>query len=867
MSFTSGAATGASYNVASGLLTLPALTSDAVGAVQSFSVGFAAPTQSYVVSSAVSTATPETALTNNAASVATTVTPTADVAVAIAGPTSAVAGNPVTYTVAVTNNGVNTATSVVPTLQLPAGLTLTESGPGTVTIDANGRVTFPTIAGLQAGVTSEYYVTFNMPASPANGQLTPLAAVTTGSYDNVASNNTAGLTTSLALATTNTTDLVTSVSLAANGNTNPANIAPGNNLTYTVGFRNQATGTTALNAVGTVTLPAGLGGSLVVGTGTGTLSANTGLYTYSNGATYDPATGLLSIALGNLPYSAAGGPNAVSFNASFAAPNTGQLVVVSAINSATPEATNATGANRSNNSTTVTPTFDLITSIQGPTAALAGAENVYTVTSTNNGPSMVTTVTQTATLPQNLTGTTLLVGGQTGTGTGTVSYPNGASYVQSTGVLTFAPIARLATGATGAVSNTFALFMPGTPTATTSLTLTANTSTSALGVVETNTTNNGASITTQTPPLSLAPVAANIINSLQSARGNTSPTNLAISPLVATDADGNIPTSGNYGYFVQSLPLSGIGASAGTLYYNGTAITSIPTGGFQVLNPALLSFKPAASFVGNAFFTYTALDNTGVSSPVALYTIPVAKDQSSTYDPYNTGKGGANPYVTGDVLAAGQDVNTDIFNSAGLLYNASTGALQTGAANGIQSVTYTGTLPAGVTVALTATTITVNSAPVQIPAGTAYVSNAALLPRVTAATNYPITVTTTDLNGGVNTVSVTVTLGAYPLPVQLVAFTAQAMQNRDGLLKWTTASELTNDHFEVERSLDGSSFSKLGQVAGQGSKASATDYAFTDAGIGLRVAAGQPVYYRLKQVDANGTTKVFRPTCLAPGRE
>ncbi|RZK62151.1 MAG: T9SS type A sorting domain-containing protein, partial [Hymenobacter sp.] len=40
---------------------------------------------------------------------------------------------------------------------------------------------------------------------------------------------------------------------------------------------------------------------------------------------------------------------------------------------------------------------------------------------------------------------------------------------------------------------------------------------------------------------------------------------------------------------------------------------------------------------------------------------------------------------------------------------------------------------------------------------------------------------------------------------------------------------------------------------GQGSKASATSYAFTDAGIGLKLAAGQAAYYRLNQVDQDGT--------------
>ena len=127
-----------------------------------------------------------------------------------------------------------------------------------------------------------------------------------------------------------------------------------------------------------------------------------------------------------------------------------------------------------------------------------------------------------------------------------------------------------------------------------------------------------------------------------------------------------------------------------------------------------------------------------------------------------------------------------------------------------------------------------------------------MLPRVTALTYYQVNVITTDLKGGTNVTVAQFMLGAYPLPVELVAFTAQAVQNRDALLKWTTASELQNDHFDVERSLDGVSFAKIGQQAGQGNKATSTDYTYTDAGMGLK-AAGQPVYYRLRQVDQDGT--------------
>jgi hypothetical protein len=96
---------------------------------------------------------------------------------------------------------------------------------------------------------------------------------------------------------------------------------------------------------------------------------------------------------------------------------------------------------------------------------------------------------------------------------------------------------------------------------------------------------------------------------------------------------------------------------------------------------------------------------------------------------------------------------------------------------------------------------------------------------------------------------------ATPLPVTLVDFSARATTGGT-LLRWMTASELHNNYFEVQRSFDGQIFSPLGQVAGQGSKASATTYLYTDAS--REGQAAERIYYRLRQVDMDGTA-VYSP--------
>ena len=89
-----------------------------------------------------------------------------------------------------------------------------------------------------------------------------------------------------------------------------------------------------------------------------------------------------------------------------------------------------------------------------------------------------------------------------------------------------------------------------------------------------------------------------------------------------------------------------------------------------------------------------------------------------------------------------------------------------------------------------------------------------------------------------------------PLPVTLVAFTAQAVPGPAVQLRWQTATEQAADHFEVERSLDGTSFTRLATLPAAGTSPTRQDYAYRDAAL---PAAGL-LYYRLRQVDQDGTS-------------
>ena len=99
-----------------------------------------------------------------------------------------------------------------------------------------------------------------------------------------------------------------------------------------------------------------------------------------------------------------------------------------------------------------------------------------------------------------------------------------------------------------------------------------------------------------------------------------------------------------------------------------------------------------------------------------------------------------------------------------------------------------------------------------------------------------------------------------PLPVELVAFAGRATA-RGTELTWQTAAELNNRYFAVERAAAGGAFREIGRVAGQGTSATGRAYAWLDA---EAAALGSPVvYYRLRQVDADGTESLAPVVAVA----
>jgi hypothetical protein len=137
------------------------------------------------------------------------------------------------------------------------------------------------------------------------------------------------------------------------------------------------------------------------------------------------------------------------------------------------------------------------------------------------------------------------------------------------------------------------------------------------------------------------------------------------------------------------------------------------------------------------------------------------------------------------------------------------------------------------------TTLTLSN----LPAGTeTFVShsNNALQSATISPQNNTLQVTLAPLS----ITSLLITGNAAVLPQNLFSFTASKDDNKVRL-NFTTTNEFKVTSFEVERSLDGSSFTKIGTVNGEGANG---QYAYIDV---------QPLpsinYYRLKMISQNGS--------------
>lgn len=99
------------------------------------------------------------------------------------------------------------------------------------------------------------------------------------------------------------------------------------------------------------------------------------------------------------------------------------------------------------------------------------------------------------------------------------------------------------------------------------------------------------------------------------------------------------------------------------------------------------------------------------------------------------------------------------------------------------------------------------------------------------------------------------------LPVSLGGFSV-SKQNNNAILSWTTVTEINTDHFEIERSFDGLSFSQVGTKSAAGNSTDQRNYQFTDP---ISALSASVIYYRIRTVDQDGKASYSNIIALRVG--
>lgn len=86
-----------------------------------------------------------------------------------------------------------------------------------------------------------------------------------------------------------------------------------------------------------------------------------------------------------------------------------------------------------------------------------------------------------------------------------------------------------------------------------------------------------------------------------------------------------------------------------------------------------------------------------------------------------------------------------------------------------------------------------------------------------------------------------------PLPVELLNFNATPLENRTVQLDWSTYTEMNNDYFTIEKSIDGNDWIPFQNVQGAGNSIEIINYQYFDYN-----PFDGTSYYRLKQTDFDG---------------
>ncbi|MBD2101034.1 DUF11 domain-containing protein [Leptolyngbya sp. FACHB-261] len=329
------------------------------------------------------------------------------------GQSIAVTGTQISYTITARNNGPSDITGAIVSDTVPNTITnvtwacVASVGSSCGAVNGTGN-TINTTANLLNGGTATYTVTGSISPS-ATGTLSNTATVAApaGTTDPNAGNN----------SSTDENTLTANADLSITKTDNQTTATSGSQIQYIIVAKNNGP-STATGAIVTDTVPntiTNITWACVASVGSSCGAAN------GTGNTINTTANLLNG--GTATYTVTG---SISPSATSSLRNT--ATVAAPTGTTDPNTANNTGIDEN----TLTSSADVITTKVGPNSVVAGGSIVYTITTTNNGPSTATNVVIQDTLP---TGVTFNSASDNGTvSNGVVTWPTIASLSPQTSV-------------------------------------------------------------------------------------------------------------------------------------------------------------------------------------------------------------------------------------------------------------------------------------------------------------------------------------------------------------------------------------------------------------------------------------------------